>query len=77
MAQVIEPLDPDSEQAKALVDRLGPTLARVRRNITERRRLAAADEEYLQRSCAASGVPVKVTDPVTVHRAADILRGDT
>ena len=38
-------------------------------------RLSTQDREYLRRSCAASGVPVRVTDPVLITRAAELLRG--
>ena len=35
--QVTVPLDPDSDQARALVDRLGDTLARLRVNVAARK----------------------------------------
>lgn len=37
-------------------------------------RLSAEDIEYLRRSCEESGVPEKVTDPIVIADAADILR---
>jgi len=37
--------------------------------------LSTQDRDYLRRSCDASNVPVKVTDPVVVARAARLLRG--
>lgn len=40
-------------------------------------RLSDADREYLRRSCEESGVPVKITDPAVVLRAADTLRSST
>lgn len=35
--------------------------------------LSRADREWLAKSCADSGVPEKVTDPVVITKAADVL----
>lgn len=38
------------------------------------RPLSEEDCEWLRRSCEASGVPEKITDPEVVLRAAEVLR---
>lgn len=38
--------------------------------------LSAEDEAYLVESCRRSGVPVKITDPRSLHDLADLLRED-
>jgi hypothetical protein len=35
--------------------------------------LSPADREWLEKSCVDSGVPVKVTDPIVITRAASVL----
>lgn len=42
---------------------------------TARRPLSPAEKEWLAESCEASGVPVKITDPVVLDQLAAILRG--
>lgn len=37
--------------------------------------MSPEDLEYLRRSCEASGVPVKITDPEALDQLAAILRG--
>jgi hypothetical protein len=37
-------------------------------------RPSGKDREWLARSCERSGVPEKISDPVALARAADLLR---